>query len=183
MSTTVPLLTNSSLKVLALSQVFCTALLTSFSLFSEPDVSLLLLLALCMVGNYSWQRHLDAGWGSDGAVWLFRAALLVNAVGLVAGIYRRVKHPEFVDRGSDKVEEEGWEKRYDERDDEFGGITEKEEVAPAGMGGGVERRALGANNEGMGENKGRVRSPVRGKKEKGKGEKMGGGGKGEIKGS
>ena len=91
---TVPLLSDNNILFIGLATVASTGLLSSFALFSEPDLALLSLLCVCFMANYAWIQHIDSGWGSENALTMFKMSMVVGVVGLFGGVYRRWRYPE-----------------------------------------------------------------------------------------
>jgi len=112
----VPLFSSGNIYWLALAQVGCTFLLTSFAYLSTPDYPLLLLLLCCFVGNYAWIQHIELGFGSDNALIMFKVAMVVAGSGLIVGFYRRWKYPEvrLGDKEPRKAWTEGWKEGWAE---------------------------------------------------------------------
>ena len=71
------IITEGNIKVLSYLQIGCTCILSSFALVGKdnPDIALCVLLFLCTCGNGAWVMHIEEGWGSQNALYMFQVSL------------------------------------------------------------------------------------------------------------
>ncbi|GMI16981.1 hypothetical protein TrLO_g4953 [Triparma laevis f. longispina] len=128
MSNMVPLLTDSNILTVGIATVASTCMLTYFATFSTPDTMLLLLLILCIFGNYAWIQHIESGWGSQNALNMFQCSLLIGIFGFLIGLYRRLKYPELIVDSDDEEDDDEIDEKLSKTFIKLKDIDKKSEV-------------------------------------------------------